>query len=89
MNTLSAFSAAPRVGHLERVYHLIGYLRKFPKKWIMVDSSDQGCVPGEDPNPYAKQEEIKDLYPDVEEEIDPRAPEPKGKEIQTFYRWCI
>ena len=32
VSVLSAFSAAPRKGHLERVYHLVGYLRKFPKK---------------------------------------------------------
>jgi hypothetical protein len=34
VNTLSAFSAAPRQGHLERAYRLIGYLRKYPEKWI-------------------------------------------------------
>jgi len=83
VSVLSAFSAAPRKGHLERVYHLIGYLRKFPEKWIKIDSSDPGCVPGEVEHPYLKQAELKDLYPDVVEDIDPKAPQPKGQEIKT------
>jgi hypothetical protein len=83
VSVLSAFSAAPRKGHLERVYHLIGYLRKFPEKWIIIDSSDPGCVPGEEPEPYLKQAELKELYPDVVEDIDPKAPPPKGKELKT------
>jgi hypothetical protein len=83
MNVLSAFSAAPKRKHLERVYHLIGYLRKHPERWIMIDSSEPGCVEGEEQYPEAKQREMHEIYPDVVEEIDPRAPKPKGKEIKT------
>jgi hypothetical protein len=83
VSTLSQFCTAPRKGHLERVYHLVGYLRKFPEKWIMIDSSDPGRVPGEDFDPYQKFQEMKELYPDAIEEIDPKAPEPKGRELKT------
>jgi hypothetical protein len=83
MNVLSTFSAAPRRKHLERVYHLIGYLRKYPDRWIMIDSSKPGCVEGKEQYPEAKQREMHENYPEVVEEIDPKAPKPKGKEIKT------
>jgi len=57
----------------------IGYLRTFPEKWIIIDSSDPGCVPGEEPEPYLKQAELKELYPDVVEDIDPKAPRRRVK----------
>jgi hypothetical protein len=83
VNVLSAFSAAPRKGHLARACHLVGYLRKFPERWIGIDSGDPGKVPGEVAEPYLNQAELKDLYSDVVEDIDPKGPEPKGKEIKT------
>jgi len=83
VNTLSAFSAAPRRGHLERAYRLIGYLRKYPEKWIKIDSSRPGGIPGEEYHPFDKIKEMKEEYPDVEEDLDPKAPEPRGKEIYT------
>jgi hypothetical protein len=83
VNVLSAFSAAPRKGHLARAYHLVGYLRKFPERWMGIDSGDPGKVPGEVAEHYLNQAELKDLYPDVVEDIDPKAPEPMGKEIKT------
>jgi hypothetical protein len=79
VNVFSAFSAAPRVGHLERVYHLIGYLHKYRDRWIMIDSSEPGRVEGEEQYPEAnKQQEMHEEYPDVVEDIDPKAPPPKG-----------
>lgn len=46
VNVLSTFIALPRRGHLERVFHLIGYLQKYPERWIKIDSADHGHVPG-------------------------------------------
>jgi hypothetical protein len=83
VNTLSAFSTAPRRGHLERAYRLIGYLRKYPEKWIKIDSSRPGEIPGEENHPFDKFKEMKDEYPDVKEDLDPKAPQPRGKEIHT------
>jgi len=37
-------------------------------------------VPGEVEHLYLKQAELKDLYPGVVEDIDPKAPEPKGQD---------
>jgi hypothetical protein len=54
INTLSAFNAAPRKGHLMRVYGLIGCLRQAPEIWIMIDSSDPGRIPGEEYHPFNK-----------------------------------
>ncbi len=62
MNVLSAFCAAPRRKPIERVYHLIGYLCKYPERWIMIDSSEPGCVEGEEQYPEAKQQEMHENY---------------------------
>jgi hypothetical protein len=51
----------------------------------MVDSSEPACIEGEEQYPEAKQQEIHKNYLDVVEEIDPKAPKPKGKEIKTTY----
>jgi len=83
VNMLSAFSAAPRQGHLERAYSLIGYLRKHPNRWIKIDSLEPGGIPGKENHPFDKIKEMKEEYPDVREDLDPKAPEPRGKEIKT------
>lgn len=83
VNVLSAFSAAPRKGHLAKVYHLISYLSKFPDRWIGVNLTDPARVLKEVAEPYLNLTELRDLYPDVVEDIDPKAPEPKGKKIKT------
>ena len=68
---------------MERAYRLIGYLRKYPEKWIKMDSSRPGEIPGEENHPFDKIKEMKEEYPDVKEDLDPKAPEPRGKEIYT------
>jgi hypothetical protein len=65
------------------VYHLIGYLWKFPEKWIAIDSSDPGRVPGREAKPYLRQAELKELYPLAIENVDPKAPLLRGYEIKT------
>jgi hypothetical protein len=37
--------------------YLIGYLHKFPERWIVIDSSKTRC--GDDTYPYAKQREMQ------------------------------
>ncbi len=45
----------------------------------MIDSSEPGRVEGEEQYPEAnKQQEMHEEYPDVVEDIDPKAPPPKG-----------
>jgi hypothetical protein len=82
VNTLSAISAVPRKGHLEQVYRLIGYLRKCPERWIKIDSSKPGGIPEEEHHPFDKAKEMKEEYPDIVEDLDPRAPAPCGQEIK-------
>ena len=47
------------------------------------DSSMPGEIPGEENHPLDKIKEMKEEYPDVKEDLDPKAPEPRGKEIKT------
>jgi hypothetical protein len=74
VNTLNAFLSTTSKGNIEWVYHLIGYLYNFPERRIMIDSSTPECVPGDGPYPYVKQQQMRDQYPDVVEETDPKVP---------------
>jgi hypothetical protein len=70
-------------GDTWRDYRLIGYLRKYPDRWIKIDSSEPGGIPGEESHPFDKIKEMKEEYPDVVEDLDPKAPASQGKEIKT------
>jgi hypothetical protein len=73
---LSSHLALPRVGHLQQVYHIFGYLKRSPRRRLFFD-------PG-----YPKISESRfrqfdwiDFYRDAKEEIPINAPEPRGREV--------
>ena len=76
ISSLSRFSMAPRKGHLEALYRVFGYLKKFPSGKVIID-----------PHPMTftdlKFEEYDwtQFYPDAAEEIPPNMPKPKGKPV--------
>ncbi len=43
---LCKFNAAPRQGHREKVFHLVGFLHKCPDRWVKIDSSEPRWVEG-------------------------------------------
>ncbi len=55
----------------------------------MIDSVEPGRVERINYYPKTKQQEIHEKYPDIVEEIDPKTPKPKGKEIKTTYFFNI
>ena len=66
---------APREGHLHAMKRVFGYLKKFPKGKIVVDS-------GYRDNSAFKINEYqnwKEFYPDAEEELPDDMPTPFGK----------
>ena len=73
---LSAFSAAPRVGHSDAVYHMFAYLRKHNSAAITFDPTMP--VFGIDFNHYDSWEEFYDPEP---ESVPKDAPEPQGKMV--------
>ena len=75
---LSQYQAAPRIGHLEALYHVFANLKKH---------ADMGRV-GFDPKTPPINEKIfqtnadwKDFYGDVEEELPAKMPEPRGHAV--------
>ena len=81
--TMSSFRAMPRVGHLERVKRICGYLAKFKEACIRVRTG----VPDYSDLPKKEYDWAKTTYGKVRESIPADAPPPKGKEVvSTTYK---
>jgi hypothetical protein len=84
INSLSRFSAAPREKHLNHLERVFGYLEKYPKRSVIIDTESH--VPtGTVEKPYTAKDETqwKDIYPGACEELDPKFPPPLGKPLTT------
>ena len=79
--SLGRFRAAPREGHLERLKRLVGYIRKRPECAIRfrTEIPDYESMFPE----QVRYDWMESVYGCPPEEIDPRAPEPKGKKVRT------
>ena len=75
--TMSRFRQEPRVGHLERVKGMYGYLRKYKDGAIRVRTGepDHGELPEQD------HDWLHSVYGDVQELHPHDAPEPQGKSV--------
>ncbi|KAI2490038.1 Reverse transcriptase (RNA-dependent DNA polymerase) [Fragilaria crotonensis] len=73
---LSQHLALPRVGHLEAAYHVFAYLNKHEKSRIIFDPTDPVPVTPTHPRP-----DWSSFYPQLEEELPPRMPEPLGNPV--------
>ena len=73
---LSSQMALPRIGHLQQVYHIFGYLKNSPRRRLYYDP-DYPQISEERFNSY----DWEDFYKDAEEEIPMDMPEPRGKEV--------
>ncbi|CAJ1951564.1 unnamed protein product [Cylindrotheca closterium] len=86
VSSLSRFSDAPRVGHMELAFHLFGYLKKYKTKQLIIDSKPMKIDPAifnpEDPDASFDPDFLNE-YPDVGEEHDPREPAAFGTELET------
>jgi hypothetical protein len=77
--TMSGFRVAPRVGHLERVKRICGYLAKFQSGCIRVRTElpDYSDLPAKD------YDWSRSVYGDVKECLPTDAPPPKGPPVRT------
>ena len=80
--SLSRFTACPRVGHLDRVLRVFGYLKMKPNRRIVIDSDDPGLTGAEEALSKDYTLELGSRYPDSFEEIDVNLPEPIIDEIK-------
>jgi Reverse transcriptase (RNA-dependent DNA polymerase) len=72
---LAAYTAAPRKGHLEALFHMYAYLSKHDRSRLVFDNSYV----------QIKDEMVanwKEFYPEACEDIPLNMPEPRGKEAQ-------
>jgi hypothetical protein len=77
---MSQYSASPRLGHLEGLYHVFAYLRKHLMSRVVFDPHQTKV----DESAFASgKTDWKDFYGDVEEELPPGMPEPLGKSAHT------
>ena len=80
MSSLSRFSTAPHVGHLQLAIYMFGYLKKHPNCNLVIDSGPL-IVPEEFKSSTFCLDFLED-YPDAQEELDP-IPEAFGQELET------
>lgn len=73
---LSQYLANPRVGHLEQVYHIFGYLKQSGKRTIYMDPGYPN-ITEERFNGF----EWEEFYKDAVEPISPNAPEARGRPL--------
>ena len=80
-SSLSRFTAAPRLGHLELAIHLFGYLKRYLNRRLVMTSDDLEI--DEELKTESFHPDFLEDYDVEPEELDPHAPEAFGRELQT------
>jgi hypothetical protein len=77
VSLLSSYSMQPRMGHLDQVFHIFGYLKRNKRATIIFDEQrvnwDEASF---------EQHDWSDFYRDAKDEIPPNAPQPRGNAVQ-------
>ena len=74
VSMLASYSAAPRLGHLNAVFHMYAYLNSHERSKLVFDPSYIAHIESE-------KADWSDFYPDAEEQLPPDMPEPLGKHV--------
>ena len=73
------YQEGPRLGHLEVLYNLFFYLKKhMDTRKLAYDSKN----PEVNESAFNNNADRKDLYGDVEEELPPKMPDPRGNVVR-------
>ena len=75
VSIMASYAAAPRVGHLEAVYHIFAWLKKHSRSRLVFDSTYPN-------NTEQSLPDWTDFYKDVKEQIPRDAPEPLGNPVE-------
>lgn len=75
VSMLSSYSAAPREGHLEAVFHIFSYLNSHERSRIVMDDDYY-------PHVELGKPDWSPFYPEARDELPPDMPEPRGKAVQ-------
>jgi hypothetical protein len=77
VSMLSTHLALPRVGHMQQVLHIFGYLKQYPRKTLAFDPRH----PNIDESKFPAMADWHDFYRDAEEPIPDDAPVPRGRSV--------
>ena len=80
-SSLARFVASPRQGHLDRLKHVFGYLKKWPNHRIRIDAGDPMLIGSEELFQKDLMSEFQSEYPDAVEELDPKLSKPLVPEL--------
>jgi hypothetical protein len=75
---LARFQANPREGHLDQLFHVFAYLKKYNRSSLVFDWTE----PTLDESKF-KDCDWKEYYPGAKEAIPPNMPKPRGKPVST------
>lgn len=75
VSMMSSHLALPRVGHLEELFHLFGYLDKHHNAEMVFDPTE----PEIDEEAFAPKDWSNSIYGGVEEELPPNMPHALGR----------
>ena len=78
VSCLSSHLALPRVGHLEAVYNIFGYIAKHLDSTIVFDDKDVSAPE----SAFAHEDWSESIYGNLPEQLPGNMPEPLGKEVK-------
>ena len=70
---MSSYLASPRIGHLQQIYHIFGYLKQKPKRKLDFDPTEPLIS-----EKMFKEYDWQDFYRDAKEAIPKDASTPRG-----------
>jgi hypothetical protein len=76
VSIMSSYMAAPRVGHLNQLYHIFGYLKTHLRSKMVFDDTR----PQFDEHRFVKCD-WSEYYPGAEDPKPPNMPQPRGKSV--------
>jgi hypothetical protein len=76
VNLISSYMAAPRIGHLNQLFHIFGYLKSHMKSKMVFDDTR----PQFDEQRFTKCD-WNEYYPGAEDPLPPNMPQPRGKSV--------
>ena len=76
---MSQYQAVPRLGHLEVLYNVFDYIKKHKE---MGELANDLKTPEVDESAFNNNVDWKDFYGDMEEELSPKMPEPRGNVVR-------
>jgi hypothetical protein len=80
VSMLSSHLALPRIGHLQQVLHIFGYLKQNPKKMLVFDPRE----PNISEDKFAPKADWHDFYRDAVELVPDDAPPPRGMGVSIY-----